>query len=57
MSLKFLKFWHGWFDAKPADDIDQTAAAEQTRERKPPATITVRTALRQKQKMSKAAAQ
>jgi len=57
MISKSLKFWHNWFHRKeeqpelPSQDV-ATAA-----ERRHPSAITVRAALRQKQKLNKAATQ
>lgn len=57
MISKSLKFWHNWFHRKeeqpelPPQDV-ATAA-----ERRHPSAITVRAALRQKQKLNKAVTQ
>lgn len=57
MSLKSLKFWHNWFQPKSAPMEPPSPPEAGEEQRRHPAAITIRTALRQKQKMSKAAAQ
>lgn len=56
MMSKSLKFWHNWFHRKEerSDAAPEEAA---TAERRHPPMITVRAAMRQKQKMNKTAAQ
>ncbi len=56
MSLKSLKFWHNWFQRK-ASETDPLIPANPEAERKHPSPVTIRAALRQKQKMTKMPAQ
>ena len=54
MIMKSFKFWQSWFrrDEQEANTPERTPDDVATR--KPPATITVRAAMRQKQKLSRA---
>lgn len=57
MISKSLKFWHNWFQRKEVPPEAQDGEESAVSGRKHPAAITVRAAMRQKQKLNKAAAQ
>ena len=54
MIMKSLKFWRNWFHREEPDAADPDQMSNHAPVRKPPAAITVRAAMRQKQKMAKA---
>ena len=54
MIMKSLKFWRNWFHREEPAAADPNQIREDTPVRKQPAAITVRAAMRQKQKLAKA---
>jgi len=53
MILKTLRFWQNWFHREEPVTEPPAKSQDDTVSRRPPAAITVRAAMRQKQKLAK----